>query len=150
MTTRAAVEEFLAQPALAVVGVSRTGSKFGNAAFRDLKAKGYRVFPIHPNAATLEGEPCYRSLKELPEPVGGVLIVVPPAAAEQVVRDAAEAGIKRVWLQQGAESLEAIRFCQDHDLTVVSGECILMFAEPAGWFHRAHRWAWGAVGRLPK
>jgi len=33
-------------------------------------------------------------------------------------------------------------------MDVVSGECILMFARPAG-FHKAHRWVSGLLGRLP-
>ena len=42
MTSRAAVEGFLAQKTLAVVGVSRGGKKFGNAILKELKAKGIR------------------------------------------------------------------------------------------------------------
>jgi hypothetical protein len=34
--------------------------------------------------------------------------------------------------------------------SVVHGECLLMFAEPAGLIHRAHRWVWGAIGKLPQ
>ena len=150
MTSKAAVTDFVAQRKLAVVGVSRQGKKFGNMAFRELKAKGYRLLPVHPQAETIEGEPCYPSLAALPEPVDGVLVVVPPAETEKVVREAAAAGIKRIWMQQGAESPAAIRFCQENGLDAVHGECILMFAEPAAWFHRAHRWVWKLVGKLPK
>jgi hypothetical protein len=73
-----------------------------------------------------------------------------PAQAEQVVRRAAAAGIRRVWLQQGAESATAIRFCEENGISTVHGECILMFAEPAAWFHRAHRWVWKLLGKLPR
>ena len=149
MISKAAVEDFIAQRTLAVVGVSRKGRKFGNLAYRDLKTKGFRVFPVNPNAETIEGDRCYPSLSALPERVEGVLIVVPPAETERVVRDAAAAGIRRVWMQQGAESPEAIRFCQENDISVVHGECILMFAEPAALYHRAHRWVWGVLGKLP-
>jgi uncharacterized protein len=150
MTSRAAVTEFLSQPELAIVGVSRSGKKFGNMALRELRTKGYRVFPVHPSAEEVDGARCYRSLTDIPRSVGGLLIVVPPAETEAVVREAAAAGIGRVWMQQGAESAEAIRFCEEHGMRVVAGECVLMFAEPAAWFHRAHRWVWGALGKLPK
>jgi predicted CoA-binding protein len=79
-----------------------------------------------------------------------VLVVVPPAETEKVVREAAAAGIKRIWMQQGAESPAAIKFCQENGLSAVHGECILRFAEPAGWFHRAHRCVWKLLGKLPK
>ncbi|MBZ5544903.1 MAG: CoA-binding protein [Acidobacteriia bacterium] len=150
MTSKAVVTDFVSQKKLAVVGVSRQGKKFGNMAFRELKAKGYKLLPVHPQAETIEGERCYPSLAALPEPVDGVLVVVPPAETEKVVREAAAAGIKRVWMQQGAESPAAIKFCEDNGLSAVHGECILMFAEPAAWFHRAHRWVWKLLGKLPK
>lgn len=86
MTTKAAVRDFLDQRTLAVVGVSRQGKKFGNAAYNELKAKGYQVYPVHPHADTLEGDRCYPSLSALPEPVGGALIVVPPHETEKVVK----------------------------------------------------------------
>jgi uncharacterized protein len=150
MTSQAAVAEFLAQPELAIVGVSRSGKKFGNMALRELRAKGYRMFPVHPSAKEIEGERCYRSLAEVPPSVGGVLIVVPPAQTDTVVREAAAAGIRRVWMQQGAESAEAIRFCEAEGVQVVAGECVLMFAEPSAWYHRAHKWVWRVLGKLPK
>lgn len=149
MTSRAAVDGFLAQKDLAVVGVSRSGKKFGNMAYRELKAKGYHLIPIHPEADELEGDKCYASFQDLPAPVGGVLIILPPDQTEKVVREAAEAGIKRVWMQQGAESGEALSFCSDSGIEAVSGECILMFAEPSKFYHRIHRWVWKLAGKLP-
>ena len=150
MASKAEINDFLAQQRLAVVGVSRAGRKFGNMAYRELRAKGYQVIPVNPRAETVEGDECFPSLKALPESVDGVLIVVPPAETENVVRDAAEAGIRRVWMQQGAESASAIQFCNQNGISTVHGECILMFAEPAPFFHRLHRWVWGLLGRLPK
>ena len=149
MTTRTAIDDFLAQPTLAIVGVSRQGGKFGNMALKELRSKEYQVFPVHPQAETLEGQPCYPSLDALPEPVGGLLIVVPPEETEKVVRQAAAAGIQRVWMQQGAESEEAIRYCQEQGMRTVHGECIMMFAEPVGFGHKMHRWVWGLLGKLP-
>lgn len=150
MTSKSNVDDFVAQRTLAVVGVSRQGRKFGNMAYKELRKRGYRLFPVHPQAETVEGDRCFASLGELPEPVDGVLIVVPPAHTEQVVRDAARAGIKRVWMQQGAASPEAIRFCEENGIREIHGECILMFAEPVKSLHSFHRWVWGLLGKLPK
>lgn len=150
MTPRARVDEFLAQKKIAVVGVSRGGKGFANIALKELRAKGYSVYPVNPNAQTIEGETCYPSLRALPERADGVVIVVPPDETELVVRDAFFAGIRKVWMQQGAESDMAIRFCKEHEMSVVHGECILMFAEPAHFFHRAHRFVKGLSGQLPQ
>lgn len=150
MTTQAAVEGFLAQRTLAVVGVSRNPQKFGNTLYRELKKRGYRVFPINAHAESVEGDRCYPNLSALPEPVGGVLINVPPAQSEQVVREAADANIRWVWLQQGAQSEAAIRFCEAQGLNVVAGECLFMFLQPMDFFHKPHRWLWRLLGKLPQ
>lgn len=150
MTSKATVNDFLDQRTLAVVGVSRDGKKFGNTAYKELKGKGYRVIPVNPHAELIEGDVCYPSLSALPDPVDGVLIVVPPSETEKVVREAAEAGITRVWMQQGAESVAAVRFCEEQSISAVHGECILMFAETGGFHHRLHRWVWGLMGKLPQ
>lgn len=149
MTTRAAVDAFLAEPALAIVGVSRSGKKFGNYASKTLREKGYRVYPLHPSAKTIDGVECYRRFDELPEEVGAVLVVVPPIQAVSVVREAAAAGVHRVWLQQGADSPDVVTLCAELGVDVVAGECILMFARPKG-FHKAHGWVWKLIGKSPR
>jgi predicted CoA-binding protein len=150
MTSKAAVDDFLEQKDLALVGVSRGGKKFGNAALRELTANGYRVFPVHPEAETVQGVRCYPNLRELPELVGGLLIVVPPDQTEVVVREAAAAGIRRVWMQLGSSSPNAIQFCAENRIEAVHGECILMFLRRGPALHRFHHWLWGLLGKLPR
>ena len=148
MTTAHAIQRFLANPAIAVVGASRSGRKFGNAACRTLRDKGYRVYPIHRRATIIDGMRCYARFRDLPEAVDAALIVVPPTAAVDVVRDAKAAGIRHVWLQQGAESKEACDLAASLGIECVAGECILMFANPTG-VHRLHRGIRKLVGGLP-
>jgi len=149
MTSKKLVEEFLALKKIAVVGVSRKKTKFGNAIYKELKQKGYQVFPINPNITEYEGEACYPDLLSLPEKVDAVVICVPPVQTEKVVKEAALAGINKVWLQQGSQSDEAIKFCEENGIDFVSNECILMFAQPSAFIHRAHKWVWGVLGKLP-
>jgi len=150
MATKALIDEFISQPSLAIVGVSRKANKFGNSAFRELKTKGYQLYLVHPSGEVIEGQHSYPSLKALPEKVGGVLVSVPPAQAEIVVREAHEAGINRIWLQQGAESKAAIQYCQQNGMSVIYGQCILLYAQPMNFFHKPHRWVMQLLGQLPK
>lgn len=150
MTRSEAISDFLAQRKLAVAGVSRNHHKFGFSVYGALKAKGYHVLPVNPHAETIGGEQVYKSLEALPEKVDGVVVVVSPLHAQQVVREAFEAGIRRVWMQQGSESSGAVSFCEEHGMSVVYGKCILMFAEPVASFHKMHRWLWKVTGKLPR
>ena len=147
MTSKTIVTDFLSQHVLAVVGASRDPKKFGNSIYRELKSKGYKVLPVNPHAETVDGDPCYPNLAALPETPGGIIVVLPPAETEKIVQEASAAKITRVWLQQGAESQEAIRFCQANGIQVISGECILMFAEPAAFYHRIHRFFRGKLAK---
>lgn len=148
MTTLASIEGFLAQKTLAIAGVSRSGKGFGNAVIKDLTGKGYEVYPVHPEATEVSGIPCFRSVADLPKEVGGLVLVVPPEQTEKLVREAKNAGIQRVWMQQGAESPGAIRYCKENGIDAVHGECVMMFAQPTG-VHRFHRWVNGFFGKLP-
>jgi len=144
------IEDFLAQKSLTIIGVSGSEKKFGNAVLRELQANGYHLFPVHPSAQSIEGVSCYPSLAALPEPVGGLILVVPPQQTESVLREAVSAGITRVWMQQGASSTAAISFCAEHNIAAVHGECILMYLPEGPAIHRFHRWLRRIFGRLPK
>ena len=37
-------------------------------------------------------------------------------------------------MQQGPKSGDAIRFCEENDISVVAGECVLMFAELVAFY----------------
>lgn len=147
MTHRQEVDAFLAEHTLALVGASRSGRKFGNTLYKTLTAKGYEILLVHPEVKAIGGVPCVASLGALPKAVGGLVLVVPPEKAEGVVAEAAEAGIRRIWMQQGAASPAAIRLCEEKGITVVHGACLLMFASPTG-IHGFHRWLWRVLRKL--
>ena len=143
-----AIQDLIGCKRIAVVGVSRAGKKFGNMALTDLKARGYEVYAVHPSAKEIGGEPCYPSLAALNGKVDGVLVSVPAQQAAQVLREAAAAGLRNVWLQQGAESPEVLTLARELGLNLVHGKCVLMYAPPVRSFHGWHRAAVKLFGRL--
>jgi len=149
MISRSSISEFLSHKNIAVVGVSRNVKKFGNAVFKELKNKGYQVFPVNPYIKEFEGEKCYPDLGTLSGKAESAVIIAAPYVTEKTVEDAVSAGIKNIWIQQGAESDRAVSYCKENNMNVIYGECILMFAEPAAFFHRAHRFVNGVFGKLP-
>ncbi len=150
MVTHKMVDEFFAQRTLALVRVSCEGPKGGFSIDTELKARGYTIYLVYPGADSANIENCYAKVGDLPESVGGVIIVVPPAQTEDIVRQVADTKITRVWMQHGSESKAAIQFCEEKGITVVHGHCIMMFADPVKSFHRFHRWVWKLLGLLPK
>ena len=152
----AKVTDFLNQKRIAVAGVSRTKQDAANLIYRKLKAAGYQVFPINPNANAFENDPCYPDLKSIPGGVEGVVIVTRPKLAEEIVRQCAEAGVSRVWMHQSmiksgtSVSEEAVRFCSEHSITVIAGACPMMFCQPVDFGHKCMRWMMRFTGGLPK
>lgn len=134
-----AIADFIQAKRYAIVGLSRSGKKFGNIVYTELKQRGYQVVAVHPSAEEINGVTCYPNLSAVSEQVDGVIVCVPPAQAVQVVRDAAAAGIRKIWLQQGAQSPEVLAVADELKLTPVTGKCILMYAGPVTSFHAFHR-----------
>lgn len=142
MPSQAVINEFLQQKRLAVVGVSRNRQAFPNTVYRQLLERGYQVLPVNQNASEVEGVPCYPSVRELPEPVDGVIVMVPAARSAAVVADCQAAGIRRVWLHKGAGagavSPEAVAAARQAGMALVDGACPHMFLG-GSWIHGLHR-----------
>ena len=120
------ITELLSHKVWAVIGVSNNTAKYGYKVYMQLKKAGYTVYAINPGLDIIDGDPCYPSLTALPTRPDAVSVVVPPKVTEQIIKDCIELGIKRVWLQPGSESKEAIRNGEEHGITVIHDQCVLI------------------------
>lgn len=151
MATKRAIDSFLATRRLAVVGVSRDPRDFTRAVYRALAERGYDPVPVNPNGGEIEGRPASLRVGDVAPPVEAALLFTPAPASAAVVRECAEAGVRRVWLHRGggagAVSDEALAACAERGLEVVDGECPMMFLPGASFLHRVHRFLRGLGGR---
>jgi uncharacterized protein len=143
------IQEFMASEPIAMVGVSRDPKKFGFAAFRELKEKGMNIIPVNPYTEEIHGSKAYHDLKSIPAGVKGAIIVTPKAATAAVVREAKDAGIKQIWIQQNADTKEAVAELQGTDINYIIGQCILMHYKPHS-IHKFHGRVKKFFGRYPK
>jgi len=120
------VKEFMAQKRFAVVGATDNPQKYGNQIVKNLKSRGYEVYPVNPKLKALEGLTCYSSLADIPAKIDIVDFVVPPAVTEEILKECTELGLSRIWLQPGSESAKAVAFCHENNLKVVHGVCVMM------------------------
>jgi predicted CoA-binding protein len=121
------IADFIGRRIWAVVGASQDPTKYGNRIFRTLREAGYTVYPVNPKGGQLDGNTVYVSLADLPQPPQVVDLVVSPAVTEQVVQEAHELGLSRVWMQPGAESEVAIEYCHEHGIQVVHDACAMIW-----------------------
>ena len=119
------------------MGVSRNPKKIGYAAFKELKEKGMNIIPVNPEADEIQGEKSYRNVKVLPSDVQGIIVFTKKDKTASVIREAKEKGIKQIWIQQMADSKEALDELKGSDINFITGECILMHYKPHS-FHKFH------------
>ena len=145
MPERKTIEDFLAQRHIAFVGVSRDTKQFANTVYRHMRDGGRVLYPVNRTAegAPIEGDPSYQRLADVPDPVDGVIVMVPAPAAAAVVEQAIERGIPRVWLYRGvgpgSVSPGAVELCRANGVALVDGACPFMFEPPVRGVHRLHR-----------
>lgn len=133
---------------IAVVGVSSKGKGFGTAVFKHLFERQYNVFAVNLNGGMISNQNIYRSLADIQSGVDTVVTVVKPNETDKVVRQAVELGIKNVWMQFGSTSEEAVKFCEENNVNVISNQCVIMFTNPTGLIHRFHKWIWRTTGQI--
>lgn len=111
---------------IAIVGASNNDKKFGNKIYLELKKRGYKIYPINPKEKLIEGDTCYKSLKDLPEKPDIVNFVVPSHITERVLKDCLELDIKKVWMQPGSSTKKAIEFCEKKGIKAIHDTCIML------------------------
>jgi predicted CoA-binding protein len=126
MENQSLITDFVNRRVWAVVGASRDRTKYGNRVFRSLQMAGYVVYPVNPKGGMLDGVEVYPTLADLPAKPDVVDVVVQPRVTEDIVREAHDLGLKRIWMQPGAESGEAIAFCREHGIEVVYHACAMV------------------------
>ena len=84
-----ALSAFFSPKSVAVIGASSDPKKPGNAVLRNMISMGYKgkLYPVNPREETVLGLPCYKSVRDIPEPVELCVLLV---AAELTVPAAKE------------------------------------------------------------
>lgn len=150
-----AATEFLANSRIAVTGVSRSHKGHGaNLVYRRLRARGYEVFAVNPNADQVEDDPCYHDLKSVPGGVDAVVIGTRPDTADATMRECVDLGIHHVWMHRGpvpgSVSESAAAYGRRHAINVIDGGCPLMFGPTADLAHRCMRPLLTMTGAVPR
>jgi predicted CoA-binding protein len=127
MTLEEKIEAFLSGKPHAVVGASIDRSKYGNKVLRVYQQNDRPVYPVNPKADEIEGLKAYPDLASLPEKPHGVSFITPPKVTREIVKQAAELGIKNLWMQPGAEYDGVVEDGEKLGINVIAGDaCALV------------------------
>jgi len=149
-----AAAQFLTKKRIAVTGVSHKPEGHGsNAVYQRLRARGYEVFAVNPNAETVEGDKCFPDLLSIPGGVEAVVIGTRPDLAEGTMQECAALGIGHVWMHRsfggGSVSAAATEYGRAHGIQVIDGGCPLMFGPTADGAHKVMCFFLQRSGKVP-
>jgi uncharacterized protein len=108
---------------IALVGISPKPDRDSYQVAQYLMAQGYRVMLVNPLVESALGQPCYPSLRDIPEPIDIVDIFRRSEAVPEVVDEAIEVGARVVWMQLGVVHAEAAEKARRAGLEVVMDRC---------------------------
>ena len=110
----------------AVVGLSENTRRAAYGVGRVLQAKGQRIVPVHPSAASVHGERGYATLSDAVFELGRIDVVdifVNSSLAGAVVDEAIAVGAGGVWLQLDVIDEDAAKRARAAGLDVVMDRC---------------------------
>lgn len=121
---------------IAVVGASADPDKPSNQVPEYLQSWGYRVLPVNPHGGEILGQPVFRALADIEEPVDVVQVFRPPREVPAIAREAAAIGADILWMQPGIVSPEGARLGAELGLTVAMDICMRQTHLRLGLGHR--------------
>jgi hypothetical protein len=111
---------------IAVVGATDDSSKYGHVIYRDLKQKGFTVYPVNPQRTSVDGDPAFPNVGDIPPKPAIVNFVVPPSTTLKILQQCLDLDLMNVWVQPGAESPEVIAFLQQNSFNYIADACIMV------------------------
>ena len=83
---------------IAILGVSRDEKKIGHIVLKNIVNAGFRekIYPVNPNATTVEGMDCYADYNDLPEVPDLAILAIPAVVAVKILESIAKKGTKNI------------------------------------------------------
>lgn len=117
-------EQMLLMKSWVVVGVTANKDRYGYKIWKTLKEHEYLTYGVNPNYDDIEGEKIYHTLKDLPEKVDVLDMVVAPKIAIKALEEAKELGIEYIFFQPGTYDDEVVAKAEELELKYLLDDCI--------------------------
>ena len=86
------------------MGASPKPDRYAYRAMRMLRDYGHRPIPVNPAFDEILGEPCYRSIADVPEPVHTVTMYLGKQRSDPLIDEIVKAKPRRIIMNPGAEN----------------------------------------------
>lgn len=138
------LDKFFNPQNVAIIGATPREGKVGRVILENFK-KRYKgkIYPVNPKYEEVLGLKCYKSVKDIPEEVDLVIIVVPAPIVPKVLEDAGEKGVKVAIIISGGfretgteegEKLEkqVIEISKKYGIRVIGPNCLGIYDNWSG------------------
>lgn len=90
------LQAFFHPESIAVIGASDSPAKIGNVILRNLQDGGFPgvLYPINPKSQRILDLPCFKNVKDIPDPVDLAMVIVPARFVPQTIKDCGQKGVK--------------------------------------------------------
>jgi uncharacterized protein len=110
---------------IAVVGLSANPAKPSYDVAKYLQEQGFKIIPVNPTLTEAFGEKAYPDVVSIPGSIDVVDIFRNPDAVPEIVEQAIVKKAKVVWMQPGAENMQAAERAMQAGLEVIVGVCMM-------------------------
>jgi len=92
------LDAIFAPETIAVIGASTQKGKVGHDIFANILSGGFTgtLYPVNPKAKSVLSVKCYTSIANIPDPIDLGMIILPPNAALNAVKDCIAKGVKGI------------------------------------------------------
>lgn len=91
---------------IAIIGASDSPAKIGHEILKNLQDGGFpgTLYPINPKSERILDLPCFKNVKDIPDPVDMAVVIIPARFVPQTIRDCGEKGVKAAIIITGGFS----------------------------------------------
>ena len=130
------LDAIFAPETIAVIGASTQKGKVGHDIFANILSGGFTgtLFPVNPKAKSVLSVKCYTSIANIPDPIDLGMIILPPRAALNAVKDCIAKGVKGIVIVsagfkevggEGAQIEKKIKtLCANASVRLVGPNCL--------------------------
>ena len=109
----------------AIIGDVFNPAKWANKSLRAHQMAGYHVFGVHPDGGSVEEQPVYASLEEVPERLDRISVYLRPSLVMEALDAIAEKGCDELWLNPGTYTPEVLERAEQLGLNAICGCSII-------------------------
>lgn len=134
------LESFFNPKSVAIVGASRQKGKVGYEILVNMIGAGYegQIYPVNPNADTIEGLKCYPDVQAIGKTPDLVVIIIPAKFVPSMMQQCAKVGVKSVIIitagfkevgEEGRElEKQVVRIARQAGIRIIGPNCLGVIA----------------------